>query len=62
MPLKILLEGSINIDLEDSFIAINSDFIDLKLITNFFLFEKEEDNKFVKNEGSFHKNIIKLII
>ena len=46
-----IAQGSINIDLEDSFIAINSDFIDSKLITNFFLFEKEEDNKFVKNEG-----------
>lgn len=51
MAFENIAQGSINIDLEDSFfIAINSDFIDSKLITNFFLFEKEEDNKFVRNE------------
>ncbi len=46
-----IAQGSINIDLEDGFIAINSDFIDSKLITNFYLFEKQEDEKFVKNSG-----------
>lgn len=55
-----IAQGSINIDLEDSFIAINSDFIDSKLITNFFLFEKEEDNKFVKNEGLISQEYYKM--
>ena len=46
-----IAQGSINIDAEDSFIAINSDFIDSKLITNFYLFEKQKDGNFVKNSG-----------
>lgn len=46
-----IAQGSINIDAKDSFIAINSDFIDSKLITNFYLFEKQKDGNFVKNSG-----------
>lgn len=46
-----IAQGSINIDAKDSFIAINSDFMDSKLITNFYLFEKQKDGNFVKNSG-----------
>ncbi|QKF74057.1 methyltransferase [Aliarcobacter faecis] len=54
-----IAEGCININLEDRFIAINSDFAKSKLITNFFLFERDED-KYIKNSGQiiqeYYKN------
>ncbi|WP_198304688.1 class I SAM-dependent DNA methyltransferase [Arcobacter vandammei] len=55
-----IAQGSINIDLEDGFIAVNSDFENSRLITNFFLFEKEKDDKYIKNSGQivqeYYKN------
>lgn len=54
-----IAQGSINIDLEDGFIAIDSSFIEQKLDTKFYLFEKQNDDKYVKYSGEiiqdYHK-------
>ena len=52
-------QGTINIDIEDRFIAIDAFFENNKLQTNITLFEKEEDEKYTKEQDSivqeYHK-------
>lgn len=52
-------QGTINIDIEDKFIAIDAFFESNKLQTNITLFEKEDDGKYTKEQDSivqeYHK-------
>ena len=44
-------QGTLNINLEDKFIALDALFEDNKLTTNITLFQKEENNLYTKNEN-----------
>lgn len=60
-------QGSLNINLEDKFIAIDAFFGDKKLITNIVLFSKKEDGDYKKEEDFitqyYHeKNAIKKLL
>lgn len=55
---KEIAQGCINLDLKNSFIAVNSDFKNSKLITKFYLFEKESE-LYRKNSGEIIQEFYK---